>query len=253
MVTSSYKLYVAELNLSRKGHWTRTQGNIRSIAYSANGKYLASGFLDGHIEVLRTGKWTQAFARLYGHTDRVNCLDFSKNPRVLSSGSTDGSVRLRNVLKGQIFGVARVGSAIWKTALSPLWQQIVSCSYGGVLQMWNVAMMQSSSQDAEVQREVRLRMFALSGNGKRVLFLTKEHSLELYSTLDGAKIWHSYVTCIGLDHHGRQAALGDIDGTFQIWNLQKFTCNRERVERTSRELKAQFDVFRSVSMAQKLC
>ena len=80
----------------------RYQGEeLRVIAYSADGKMLASGSRDGTVLLwnARTGKLQQ---RLTGHTAEISSLAFSPDSKVLASGSFDGTVRLWNVGTGKL-------------------------------------------------------------------------------------------------------------------------------------------------------
>lgn len=59
-----------------------------------------------------------------------------------------------------MIGVARSRLETLDVAFSPDGQRIMSCSPDGRLQMWNVKMLQSSRQTAEVQEENDMKTFA---------------------------------------------------------------------------------------------
>jgi len=69
------------------------EGSVRSVAFSPDGKLLASG---GHDELVKL--WDVATARerevLKGHEAVVTCVAFSPDGKTLASGSTDGEVKL---------------------------------------------------------------------------------------------------------------------------------------------------------------
>ncbi|KAK6362986.1 hypothetical protein TWF730_000434 [Orbilia blumenaviensis] len=92
---------------------TGTTGKL-NLAFSCDSKTLASGSLHGIIEVWGVGNELVPEVRgirrargsgekmrllqvLKGHRDRISCLSFSPNGKILASGSDDGAVRIWDV------------------------------------------------------------------------------------------------------------------------------------------------------------
>jgi WD40 repeat protein len=69
---------------------------VDSLAFSPNGKTLASGSDDQSIRLWSTDSGA-ALGQLLGHTDMVQALAFSADGRMLASGSQDGTLRLWSV------------------------------------------------------------------------------------------------------------------------------------------------------------
>ena len=82
----------SKLRKTLKGHTT----HVRSVAFSPDGKTLASGSYDKTIKLwnVASGKNT---ATLNGHTGWVISVAFSPDGKTLATGSTDGSVKLWDV------------------------------------------------------------------------------------------------------------------------------------------------------------
>ncbi len=109
---------------------------VMSVAYSPDGKTLASGSYDNTIKFwdVKTGKER---ATLKGHTDAVNSVAYSPDGKTLASGSLDRTIKLwdvktgkeRATLKGHTSGVCSV-------AYSPDGKTLASC--GDNIKLWDV-------------------------------------------------------------------------------------------------------------------
>jgi WD40 repeat protein len=98
-VDGSIRLFEPSLDKEKsalKGH----TGEVRCVAFNADGKRLASGGVDGTVRVWdpATGKELHVFK---GHAHVVLTVAFAPDGRTLASGSADGVVRLWNVEGGK--------------------------------------------------------------------------------------------------------------------------------------------------------
>jgi transcription initiation factor TFIID subunit 5 len=76
------------------------RGGIFSLAFSPDGKYLASAGEDRRIRLWDLAT-SSLLKELRGHTETVYSLVWSGDSSILSSGGLDGTVRMWNVLGGQ--------------------------------------------------------------------------------------------------------------------------------------------------------
>jgi WD40 repeat protein len=92
--TFSATIHLTVSTLSGHTNW------VRSVAFSPNGQFLASGSWDTTIKL-----WDVAGGRevrtLTGHTDWVNSVAFSPNGQFLASGSWDTTIKLWDVAGGR--------------------------------------------------------------------------------------------------------------------------------------------------------
>ena len=83
-----------------KSVFTETLGNILSVAFSPNGKLLATGDVDGKTYLWQVEDWKLLFSGV-GHGDWVRSVAFSPDGQTLATGSQDETIKLWDVLTGE--------------------------------------------------------------------------------------------------------------------------------------------------------
>ena len=81
-------------------HAQRAYRAVFSVAYSPDGKTLASGSADNTIKLwdVATGK---NIITLRGHTNSIDSVTFSPDGKTLASGSWDNTIKLWDVASGK--------------------------------------------------------------------------------------------------------------------------------------------------------
>ena len=87
----------AKLKATLEGH----TDNVWSVAFSPNGKMLASGSWDQTVRLWDI-ETEQLLYTLTGHTSDIVSVAFSPDGQTLASGSWDGTIRLWNPNNGQL-------------------------------------------------------------------------------------------------------------------------------------------------------
>ena len=94
---------------------------VYSVAFSPDGKTLASGDADSTVRLWDVAAHQPIAAPLTGHTDAVDSVAFSPDGKTLASGSIDGTVRLWDVATGRQIGTLPTGHTglVSSVAFSP--------------------------------------------------------------------------------------------------------------------------------------
>lgn len=92
----------------------------RTVAYSANGQFLAVGNVDGSISLL-DAETTDVLATLTGHFGEVTSVSFSPDTTLLASASADGTVRVWNTQSDELLAVLELTNVggVFDVAFSP--------------------------------------------------------------------------------------------------------------------------------------
>ncbi len=217
---------------------------VRSLAFSPNGRTLASGSVDGTIRLwdVRTGR---AIATLKGHSAQVTSVSFSPNGKTLASTSEDNAVRLWNVitrthnraLKGHTTFVRSV-------SFSPDGQTLASGSSDKTIRLWNVA--SGTYRRTLTGHAGWVSSVAFSPDGRTLASGSSDKTIRLWNvasgtyrrTLTGHTDW---INSVAFSPDGNALASASWDGTIRLWNVATGTHNRT--------LKGHTNFVRSVSFS----
>jgi uncharacterized caspase-like protein/Tol biopolymer transport system component len=159
---------------------TNHASSVDCVAFSPDGKILASGSFDKTIKLwdAATGK---ELATLMGHTQSVNSIAFNRDGTMLASASDDGTVKLWDIAhRSLIVTLTGHTAAVDSVAFSPKGGMLASASADKTIQLWNI--------------ETRALLKKLTGH-------------------------EGQVTSIAFSPNGETLASGSIDQTVKLWNL----------------------------------
>lgn len=112
---------------------------VVAIAFSPDGRLLASGSIDTTIKLWETTTWRE-LRTFSGHTAPVRWVAFSPDGRWLASGANDKTVRLWNLGAGREWRtLAGHGAQVASVAFSPDGRWLASGGADKTLKLWDVA------------------------------------------------------------------------------------------------------------------
>lgn len=167
--------------------FTETFGNILSVAFSPDGRFLAAGTISNEIRIWETGNGKQ-LVNCEGHTGWIRSVAFSPDGTFLASGSQDHTVRLWDVETGHCLHICQGHTDwVWSVAFSPDGCLLASAGNDDCINLWD------------------------AGTGQ---FLTTLHA-------------HTdTVHAVAFSPDGRMLASASADQTIRLWDVRARACLR---------------------------
>jgi WD40 repeat protein len=200
-----------------RGH----SGGLESVAWSPDGKRIASGSGDGTVQVWDAVDGGNGFT-YKGHSGWVRSVAWSPDGKRIASGSGDGTVQVWDAVDGgNGFTYKGHFGVLESVAWSPDGKRIASGSGDKTVQVWDAV--DGGNSFTYEGHSSWVNAVAWSPDGKRIASGSSDRTVQVWDAVDGGNGFtykgHSdWVLAVAWSPDGKRIASGSSDRMVQIWD-----------------------------------
>ena len=202
----------------------------RSVSWSPNGRFLASGSYDNHARIWSPDSGSSPLHLLKKHSEKIWSVCWSPDGDSLISTSRDKTWTIWNASSGTvekvIFGHKdQVNCAAW----SPVGRWVATGSSDRTVRIWSAP----DGNPVEVLKEHSgsVRAVAWSPDGTRLATASFDRKILIFNFVEGSvdpgsRTHSGPVTSLSWSPDGRSLASGSYDKDVRVWNLVNSSSKR---------------------------
>ncbi|GKZ85256.1 hypothetical protein AnigIFM56816_011022 [Aspergillus niger] len=196
-------------------------GPVRSVAFSPDGRTLASGSSDDKIKLWDTATGVEQ-RTLTGHSSWVWSVAFSPDGRTLASGADDKTIKLWNTATGiEQYTLTGHSSSVRSVIFSPDGCMLASGADDKTIKLWDTAT--GVEQRTLTGHSSTVWSVAFSPDSRMLVSGSSDDNIKLWNTVTGVEqstlTGHfSSVRSVAFSPDGRTLASGSSDNRVKLWD-----------------------------------
>lgn len=202
-----------------------TSDEMQSVAFSPDGKLVASGSSDATVRIWSTETGQPVGPPLRGHLGTVLDVAFNPDGHTIVSGGADGTVREWDIKQAREIVPPMQGHAIQvrSVAYSPDGQTIVSGGEDQTIRRWNARTGQPVGAPL-IRQAGAIWSVAYSPDGRRLVSASSDRTLQRWDAQSGTPIGEPMRGHSGIAFSAEFTPDGRIisggDSTVRVWNAE---------------------------------
>ncbi|KZV75637.1 WD40 repeat-like protein [Peniophora sp. CONT] len=204
------------------------EGNrIYSVAFSPDGKRIASGSLDHTVRMWDVGSGQAVGKPFEGHARDVNSVAFSSDGSRIVSGSDDCTIRIWNAKTGKVVAGPFEGhdGAVNSVAFSPDGTRIVSGSDDNTIRIWDIGATQKVAGQIMVGHTGIVTSVAFSPDGRCIASGSSDQTVRIWDPETGGPLGKPFeghrrsIYSVAFSPNGTRVVSASNDTTIRFWDV----------------------------------
>lgn len=199
---------------------------VESVAYSKDGKFLASGSWDNTVRLytIDTNGYPKFLRTLTGHMGAVTAIAFNFQNTLIATGSKDFTVKVYDLKTGNVVFAARDNKETIATlAFDPEGKFLFSGSFDGTIRAYDAANFENNRTEKSINYGSRINDILLSSAKGSFIVASNKTSFE---QINGNKqVMRTFaghtagVNSLDLSPNKKMIASGSDDKTIILWDV----------------------------------